>query len=409
MQNPNRSEQGQAIILIVFAIIGLVGMTALAVDGGRTYSERRRAQNAADATALAAAYTKVYGGDVYAQGLARAATNNFVDSNATAQSSNPKTNIEIYNPPISGTYAGDSEYIQVFITDKVQTFFGRVIGIKEITNKVYAVARARPPITTPMAFGNALVGLSPEDCKSVIYQGNANTVITGSGIYVNSNCADSAFFNNANAGSLTAPCLQSVGGIVYEPGAINIPAECIITGVPPLPEITYPDPTCIGNATHTGNVMSPGNFTGVFPPAGVTNLQPGIYCVYGNFRLNAGDSLSGSEVLIVIETGDIRINGGAHLDLHAPTSGPFKGLLIFMPESNDNEIVINGDSSSSLTGAILAPSSDITIDGTGSTTGLDCQIIGYTVKLSGTSTMNINYDDDNNWDAPIPASIELVQ
>ncbi|MGE5073357.1 MAG: Tad domain-containing protein, partial [Anaerolineae bacterium] len=48
-------ESGQALILIVFAIVGLVGLTGLAVDGGLTYSDRRRAQNAADNSALAAA------------------------------------------------------------------------------------------------------------------------------------------------------------------------------------------------------------------------------------------------------------------------------------------------------------------------------------------------------------------
>ena len=403
MQKQNRSERGQAIILIVFAIIGLVGMTALAVDGGRAYSNRRRAQNTADATALEAAYTKVYGGNLYTEGLARAASNDFVDNNAAAGTSNPDVNIEIYNPPISGSYSGNAEYIQVFITANVQTFFGRVVGINEVTNKVSAVARARPPYTAPIAFGNAIVGLSPDDCKAVMYQGNAETLVTGGGIYVNSNCADSAFFNNANAGSLTAPCLQAVGGIVYEPGAVNIPEECIITGASPLPEITYPDPTCTDDAEVSGSSMGPGNYNGTFPPAGVTDLQPGVYCVFGNFRLNGGDSLSGNDVVIVVETGDVRWNGGAHIDLHAPTSGPFDGLLLH------NEIVINGDSTSVFTGTILAPSADITVDGTGDATGLNGQIIGYTVKLSGTAAMNIHYDDEDNWDVIIPASIELVE
>ena len=37
------SERGQAMILIVLAIVGLVGITALAVDGGMYYADRRRA------------------------------------------------------------------------------------------------------------------------------------------------------------------------------------------------------------------------------------------------------------------------------------------------------------------------------------------------------------------------------
>src|SRR5512139_2848387 len=51
----NLSERGQAIVLIVLAIIALLGFTALAVDGSLVYSDRRWAQNAADASALAGA------------------------------------------------------------------------------------------------------------------------------------------------------------------------------------------------------------------------------------------------------------------------------------------------------------------------------------------------------------------
>jgi uncharacterized membrane protein len=47
-----KSERGQALILIVFAIIGLVSFAGLAVDGTRVYTNRRGAQNAADAAVL---------------------------------------------------------------------------------------------------------------------------------------------------------------------------------------------------------------------------------------------------------------------------------------------------------------------------------------------------------------------
>jgi len=46
-----RSERGQAIILILIAMVAMLGFVALAVDGGRVFSERRRLQSAADAAA----------------------------------------------------------------------------------------------------------------------------------------------------------------------------------------------------------------------------------------------------------------------------------------------------------------------------------------------------------------------
>ena len=408
----HRTERGQALILIVFAIIGLIGMTGLAVDGGNAYAERRRAQNAADTTALDAALAKVRGDNLYSEGLARASSNAYVDSDYGAGSSTPEVNVEIYNPPGSGPYAGNSEYIQVRITATIQTYFGRVLGINTITNKVEAVARARPSQLFPIAFGNAIVSLAPHTCKAVMYQGNADTLLVGGGIYVNSDCADSAFFNNSGSAQLTAPCLQAVGGITYKSGSINIPGGCITSGVSTLPAMIYPDPTCSGAATVSGNVMNPGTYSGnKFPPAGVDTLQPGIYCVNANngFVLNGGDSLTGNNVVIVMQSGDVSWNGGAQVNLSAPNSGPYEDLLIYMPETNSGTVSINGNSSSSFTGTILAPAADVTINGTGSANGFHSQVIGYTVNISGTSDMSIYYNNDENFDLPIPPQVELVQ
>lgn len=57
---PNRptertAKKGQSIIIIALAMFVLLAIIGLAVDGGSTYAQRRNAQNAADAAALAAA------------------------------------------------------------------------------------------------------------------------------------------------------------------------------------------------------------------------------------------------------------------------------------------------------------------------------------------------------------------
>jgi len=46
-------ERGQALVIVVFALIGLLIVAGLAIDGGMVFLERRRMQNAADAAALA--------------------------------------------------------------------------------------------------------------------------------------------------------------------------------------------------------------------------------------------------------------------------------------------------------------------------------------------------------------------
>ena len=50
---PERGERGQALVVMVFAIIALLVVIGLALDGGTVFLERRRMQNSSDAAALA--------------------------------------------------------------------------------------------------------------------------------------------------------------------------------------------------------------------------------------------------------------------------------------------------------------------------------------------------------------------
>jgi len=397
------SQRGQALVMIALAAIGLFAFAALAIDGSAIFSDRRHAQNAADTSALSAALAKVRNDPLKPwepTGLARAQSNGYDDNGIT-------NDVFIYNPPISGPYLGNDEYIQVRIRSDVKLFFARIVGWQKFTNNVEAVARATPTDRDQMFSGNAVVGLAPHDCHSVVYQGNADTTITGGGIFVMSDCADAAFFNNSGAAQLTAPSLCAVGGIEYRPGALAVPS--ISEGCSPPPQIIEPNPACTGPALRSGNSLSPGNWTGQFPPAGVDTLQSGVYCVDGDFRLNGGDSLTGYGVVIRMDEGVVSWNGGATVHLEAPMEGDLLGLLLYLPSAtNCSTVTLNGNSGSTLVGTVLAPCSNITVEGTGDS-GIDGQIIGYTVTLTGTSGNSIHYNDEHNYDALIPPSLEMSQ
>jgi hypothetical protein len=141
----------------------------------------------------------------------------------------------------------------------------------------------------------------------------------------------------------------------------------------------------------------------------VDTLQSGIYCVEGDFRLNGGDRLTGYGVVIRMNDGVVSWNGGATVHLTAPTEGDLLGLLLYLPSSsNCSAVTLNGNSDSTLVGTILAPCSEVTVEGTGDS-GIDGQIIGYTVTLTGTSANSIHYNDEHNYDALIPPSLEMSQ
>ncbi len=400
----HKTEKGQAIILIVLTIVGMLGLAGLAVDGGMAYSERRQAQNAADASALDAALAKIRGGNWQAEGLARAVSNGF-DNNGTTNM------VSVNNPPIAGcsgangTYTGNAEYVQVIIRASSQTYFGPIVGITEVNNCVEAIARAKPATTQPMANGNALVSLKPNGTKTLWMNGNPSMTTVGGGVFVNSS-TDCGFTSNGSP-DLTTPSITmaasdscpTLAGVDVSYNAPQIP----------YPPTNLPNPVCSGNAVKTGNTLSPGTVAGNFPPSGVSVLNPGVYCVNGNFRLNGHDTLTGDEVVIVMQSGDIHFNGNGSLHLSAPTSGPFKGLLIFFPMSNNSDITINGTSDQSWTGTILAPASTIELLGTADSDAYHSQMIGYEIKISGTYDGILRYNDNENYDAMVPPQLELTQ
>ena len=46
-------RRGQAIVIIAGAMVALIALVALAIDGGNAYAQRRNAQNAVDGAAVA--------------------------------------------------------------------------------------------------------------------------------------------------------------------------------------------------------------------------------------------------------------------------------------------------------------------------------------------------------------------
>jgi hypothetical protein len=114
-------------------------------------------------------------------------------------------------------------------------------------------------------------------------------------------------------------------------------------------------------------------------------------------------------VTIYMQSGSINWNGGAQVNLSAPTSGDLAGLLIYAPMSNTSKMQFNGNASSNLKGTIFMPAAPIVYNGTGSLNPSYVQMIGYTIELTGSNMTNIIYQDSDNWDVDIPGQTGLAQ
>ena len=145
-------EKGQAIVLFALAAIGLIAFAALAIDGGRVFSDRRHAQNAADSAALAVALSlaRAPEGADYLQIATDAATesaaiNGYVDKNEVTNDVIVKlTEARDARRECNGAYHGTDA--QVTIVSTIDTTLARVIGRNQVTNRVSAWARFCHPV-----------------------------------------------------------------------------------------------------------------------------------------------------------------------------------------------------------------------------------------------------------------------
>ena len=115
-------EKGAITVIVAVGMVALLGFTALVVDVGTLYYQRRDLQNAADAAALAAAWELP--GDVQTRANEYALKNN-ISYGVTAQKQN-----------------GDQE-VRVTITNNYPRFFGRVFGSDNYVVSVAATAKKR--------------------------------------------------------------------------------------------------------------------------------------------------------------------------------------------------------------------------------------------------------------------------
>jgi hypothetical protein len=408
------AERGQAIIMIVFSLIGLVGVLALAVDGGSAFLEKRRAQNAADNVALGGALARIKGPqDQWVNATYGIAQSGGYNNDGVHNS------VSVVSPPTTGEYAGNVEYIQVRITSHVPTYFGSVLGLKSITVVGEAVSRTKTQEIVQLLNGNALVSLAPtsncEDKKSFWVHGESTLNVMGGGIFVNSDNPDCALMQSGN-GSIRI----DYGGEITVVGGADIKKPQLLTPFPPVTgafAMSYPPPFIMpklgcrqeAQISEDGMSLSAGAWSGDFPPIGVNSLEPGVYCVDGDFILNGGAALAGNNVVIKVEGGGVRFNGGAAISLKAPTQGDLAGLLLYLPMDNHNDVTLNGSADSEFRGTILAPGADIHINGNFSTFGFHSQIIGYRILSDGTSNIVINYKNEDNYDAYNMPEVQLAQ
>lgn len=428
------SEKGQAMIFLVFGIIVLLGMTALAVDGGLIFSDRRAAQSAADAAAMAAAYNLLIPEDLDGDSdtdlddalfaaMQRAADNGF--------NLDDGVEVGVFSPPVTGVYAGQNNYVQVVITATVSTNFVQVITSEPIRNRVEAVVLAKPgtefqPPVSPDNDPFAIIALGKT---------GQNITFTGGGTDATVEAVDGDIWLNSNASSpMDLPSSNnSVGVIAHEYGESpesgsnphriysvssnqyldhdKVAPDPVITNQPVMedPYASIPEPTCSGNGGYdsAAGMYNPGNYGGSGEPAWPTGnstfrLKPGIYCITGSFNYQGNSALIGDGVVLYFKNGSFSFRGNGALTLTAPTKDncsndtcPYAGFVIFAKRTNTNTFDIRGNGAVKVSGLVYVPNGTVSGSGGGNDNDdwiIRGQLVAKVVSSNGHASFMVKHD-----------------
>lgn len=426
----NTSESGQVIVFLAVGFIILMGIVALAIDGGMLYSDRRHAQSAADAAALAggsgAAYYMRVNGINYTTFLC--GSSSVIDTQSAAEHQAiliAGQNDYVIDADITddhgvsavcgiqdlGSYQDKHLDLITKISRETGTNFAHLFFPEPLLNQVEAVARIYPP--APLAFGKAIVSLNESPCSGnnngVIFSGSSTTTITGGGVWSNG-----CLTGNGTGFTVTV----NNGGVGYAGSSTGT-----LTNINPSPQFipaTLPgystdvnQPSCAGLSSRTvpksgDATLQPGIYDEIKWIGGALTLSPGLYCISGNKGLDIqGGSVLGDGVTIFLQSGGATINGNVSpVDIRAPVESPdpapaVPGILMYMARGNTSTISITGNSTSLYLGTIYAPDGGLFISGTSSSNPtFNTQLIGNNIEVSGGALIDINFNDDDNYEKP---------
>jgi Flp pilus assembly protein TadG len=377
-------ESGQGTVLMAICIACVCGLLGLSVDAGLMFRAKRMMQTAADCGAIAGAAELNYGDSVTAAQAATAQNGATNGTNGVVVAVNP--------PPLYGPKKGTQGYVEVIVTKSVPTNFMRIFNVNAMTVAARAVAGLGP--------SQGCIYTLDTSGSDISLSGSGSLSVPNCGIIVNSTSSNGVRLSGS--ASITAKSIGIVGGSSVSGSGTLSPAP--VTGIAPvsnplsfLQAPSYnassclPDPHVTSSAT-LGPTVAGGTvcYNGLSNSgSGALTLNPGVYVITGGFSASGSATITGTGVTIYLAApnGSLSLTGSGALNLTAPTSGPYSGILFFEAPSDTNAMSISGSTGTILTGIFYAPSAALSLTGSSGAT-FNAAVVSYTLSITGTGSLN---------------------
>ena len=447
----DKRESGQVLVIIAIAMVGLAGFTALVVDGGMVYADRRHDQSTSDAASMAgaAAAAEVLDNAGVTKSTFDCSSSDVINAMNTGKAAviaqATKNNISLESDlsnengvAVTCVDSGGEKHLEfeVMVTTEVEANFAQLVFGGDLTNTTDAISQIVPAVQgggVPFE-GASMVALNEEECKAFWVTGSSD--ILADGIQVNSDGEDGSCDAVTKTGSGTvsggAQGINMVG-TSSDVGSGSL-VEPVTEGAPYMPDpltgLTPPSAACSGPATdfsHNGGTytIDPGHYSRIkITGNGSITLNPGVYCIESThnnrgFQNTGTSTVSGDGVLIYLKRGVFDLAGSGGINLTAPTDANcvgeacnYKGMLIWSASDNpSDDFVVNGGASNTFGGTVYIPHEECRLTGSGDQV-FDLQMICDTIKITGSDNITVGYDPNLVFEVPgasTPAKIQMTK
>ena len=362
----------------------IIGVTAVGLDGGLLFLQRRQAQSIADAAALAGAYS-MYGGS------------NFSTAQTAAIAIGTQNGVTISNSQVTQPQTG---YVAVSVTITHPRCFSALWGAGNMSATATAVARGNTS-----AYSKAAILVLDPSGTAITLSGLTQVTAKNGSIIVDSTSSTSIL--SSGAPSITTPELDLSGGITYsgtnpnkatvtKTGQTSTPDPLASIAAPSSSGMTVQSNSAINLSSSMTRTISPGVYNGGFNLSGSSSItmNPGIYYINGGgINMSGSSGITGNGVFIYNTGGGaINLSGTGTIALNPMTSGTYQGITVFQDRSSSVGATMSGGSNINNTGTFYFPGSKLTLSGTSGVAAMGAQIIAKDLTFSGTAGVQVKYD-----------------
>ena len=434
----SKNEKGQATIIAAVVICLLtIGFMAFAIDVGYMFREKRMAQAAADAAAVAAAEEVTYDGtgtigtDAQDAANAAATLNGFNTSAATHPATVTLSTSNSGNYSNAGSATVPATWVEAQVSQPISTFFLPAVISGKTTLNVSATAYAAGQQTSGT-------------CVCLESQSGADLTMSNAAKITGSSCGVTVDSSSNTAISIVGGaevCTESISAVasdwdtsgnIYNGGTIcgtttvvqGLSTRCSPT-MPSAPAVQSCGSDPLNNYSQAGSTYTVGPNSGngtTYTVGGVSaicytsltlgantdtvTLNPGIYVINGGWLTfdsgkNNKSNLGGNGVFFYLENNaGFVVQNGANTNLvaggntengggTAPSTGTYNGILLYQAASDTQEVSIQGGSTIFMSGALYAPGAELyLVNGTGTTITGD--VVANTLTMAGAGTLAVN-------------------